>query len=348
MKKIMEWGWRNQQAIPTEKNNIFGRVCAEYKDRYGLITDAGELEGIIRGKERFRAGSRQDFPIVGDWVECAKLPGESKAIIEHILPRTTLLARQENSGLDIQPFGANVDTVFLLTSANGDFNPRRLERSLALVQASGAKAVFVLTKIDLVDDPWPYLRAFEKIAPQVPALAIECNSDSGFAPILPYLPSGDTIALLGMSGVGKSTLLNCLLGTETQLTRTIRESDSRGRHTTTARELFLLPQGAIILDTPGIRGFGLVESDEDSLVEVFSEISLLGQNCRFHNCSHLHEPGCAVQAALRDGTLEEARWLSWQKLQKEQAFLARKNNPALQSAQKQEWKKRSKAIRGKQ
>ncbi len=301
------------------ENLCIGRILAQEKGLYRLVYEAGELPAEVSGKLRFQARSAIDLPAVGDfvWADCSRAGGP--AVIHGILPRKSVfLRRSAGTAHTSQVVAANIDTVFLCMSLNHDFNLRRLERYLAVAWDSGAVPVIVLTKSDLCPDPAPQLRAVEECAMGVDILLTSALAEDGYQKLLPYLCPGKTVALLGSSGVGKSTLINRLLGQERLPTNGLR-NDDRGRHTTTRRELFLLPRGGLVIDTPGMRELGLWDAGE-GLDRSFADIEDLAAQCRFRDCSHTKEPGCAVQAALEHGTLSQDRWLSYRKLAAENQY----------------------------
>ena len=244
----------------------------------------------------------------------------------------------------VEQVAANVDIVLLTTSMNADFSPRRLERYLANVYESGARPVIVLTKADLAENRDEMIAEAEAVAFGVPVLAVSAMSGEGLDALAALLKPRETAVLLGMSGAGKSTLLNALAGSEIMATQGILEEGARGRHTTTHRELVRLPSGTLLLDTPGMRSIGVFGTDE-GVDQIFGDIEALALDCRFNNCKHEAEPGCAIRAALEDGSLEAGRWQGYQKLQRELAFEARKEDPALRAAAAKQWINRAKANR---
>lgn len=335
-------GWNSQWESLWNNTAFHGllpaRVAEESRGLFTLWAASGELRAEVSGKLRHSATTRLDLPVVGDWVAAAVRPHENAATIHHILPRRTRIARKSpGRATDAQPIAANVDTVFLVASLNLDFNPRRLERYLALAWESGARPIVLLTKSDLVADPAPFLLDAESACPGVSIHALSAVSGQGIDALAPYLVPGRTIVLLGSSGAGKSTLINALLGAEVQLTLPVRASDDRGRHATTARQMFQLPSGALLIDTPGMRELALLDS-RAGLTRTFDDIQSLASQCRFWDCTHTSEPRCAVQQALDDGSLDPARLESCRKLQRELAFLQRKQNAGLAAAEKQKWK----------
>ena len=245
---------------------------------------------------------------------------------------------------DEQVVAANVDVAVLVASMNADLNARRLERYLATAWQSGATPVVVLTKADIAADPEADIAEAESVAFGAPVLAVSAVTGEGLDALASHLKAGETAVLVGSSGVGKSTLVNALAGEALMVTAAIREDDAHGRHTTTHRELIRLPSGALILDTPGMRELGLIDAD-DGLSATFEDIEALAADCRFSDCGHGSEPGCAVRAALRDGTLDEGRWRSFQKLQRELAFQERKEDRAARAAHRRHWISIHKAAR---
>jgi ribosome biogenesis GTPase len=299
-----------------DDNLIPARVAVRHHGPCELFTERGPLGGIPAGRLR-----EAELPAVGDWVAARPLPGERKAVIEAVLPRRTSFTRKEAWRKTAeQVVAANIDTVFLVTSFGPDLNPRRLERYLTMAWESGATPVIVLTKLDLADDPAAEALPIEAIAFGVPVHHVSGVTGDGVESLAPYLGAGRTVALLGSSGVGKSTLVNNLAGREVLVTREIRD-DGKGRHTTTHRELVPLPGGALLLDTPGMRELQLWEAS-DGLATTFADVEDVMAECRFADCAHETEPGCAVRAALASGELDRARWDSYRKLQRELHALA--------------------------
>ncbi|MDR7074601.1 ribosome small subunit-dependent GTPase A [Fictibacillus barbaricus] len=324
--------YENQSLIP-------GRISIEHKGLYRVLTESGELLGEITGKIRFNAEGRQDFPAVGDWVAVQAIPSEGKAYIHGILPRKSKFSRKA-AGVttDEQIVATNVDTVFLVNALNQDFNLRRLERYLLMAWESGAAPVIVLSKADLCEDIQTIMDEVESIAFGVPVFAVSSETGMGLDALSDFIKEGQTVALLGSSGVGKSTLANKLFGSEVLKTNEIREEDGKGKHTTTHRELLVLESGGILIDTPGMRELQLWEGDS-SLSQSFQDVESLAQECRFRDCTHNNEPGCAVQSAIDTGDLDEDRYNSYLKLQREMAYFARKEDQKLALAERAKWKK---------
>ena len=287
------------------------RVVGEHRGRYQIVCDAGAGFATLRGGAYYYGG--ETFPTVGDFVLLAWQQAGDSAIVR-TLPRRSCFARRDPTpGRVAQAVAANFDTVLIAQSLNQDFNLPRLERTLALALQSGGAPVILLTKADLCADAQPYLAAVRQRFPDVPALAVSAATGAGKAGLAPYLASGRTLVILGSSGVGKSSLINALLGQDAQATAAIRAQDGKGRHTTTARQLLMLPGGAMIIDTPGMREMGLLFARE-GLRDSFAPVEDLIGRCRFSNCTHTCEPGCAVRAALASGTLDAGLWQRYQAL----------------------------------
>lgn len=290
-----------------------GRVLLQERGFYRVVSEAGEQMAEVSGRLRHGAKGAADFPAVGDFVWLEGGAAQGNAVIQGILPRRSVFVRRAaGSGCAEQVVAANIDTVFICMALNGDFNLRRLERYLAVAWDSGAVPVVVLTKADLCGDMARRLGEVRKAAAGAEVLTVSAVEPDGWRALLPYIGRGRTVALAGSSGVGKSTLINRLLGEERLVTGGLR-SDDRGRHTTTRRELFLLETGGMVIDTPGMRELGLWAVDS-GVEQSFADIEALAAQCRFRNCSHTGEPGCAVRAALASGELSGERLQSYQKL----------------------------------
>jgi ribosome biogenesis GTPase len=306
-------------------NLIPARVSARHHGPCELMTERGRMGGIPAGKL-----SEEELPAVGDWVAVRPVEGERKAVIEAVLPRRTSFSRKEAFQRTVeQVVAANVDTVFVVTAFGFDLNPRRLERYLTSAWDSGSTPVVVVNKSDTVDDPEADLLEVEPVTIGVAVHAVSAVSGEGLEELDAYLQRGRTVVLLGSSGVGKSTLVNRFAGRDVLATADT-SAGGRGRHTTSHRELVPLPSGAVLLDTPGMRELQLW-ADEVVLVWTFDEISELAAECRFSDCAHDGEPGCAIRRALNDGTLSQERWASYSKLQREIRALAIRKDARLRS-----------------
>jgi len=291
-----------------EQGLVLARVATAQRDHYRLFSERGELAAEPSGALSYRTPHRADMPAVGDWV-AAREVGSGEAIVEAVLPRRTCFSRRAaGTREEQQTIAANIDTVFLVCGLDGDFNLRRLERYLALAAESGAAAVVVLNKSDLCADLAWRISETQAVANDAPVITANTRAPDGLAGLAAFLGFGRTVALLGSSGVGKSSMVNRILGEELLRTNEVRESDSRGRHTTTHRELIPLPQGGALIDTPGMRELQLWASEE-SIEDAFADIAAAAARCRFRNCTHTGEPDCAVA-----GAIAPERWESYRKL----------------------------------
>lgn len=340
---LQSLGWNdyfsNHFAAYAKQGYSAGRIILEHKNMYRLLSEHGELMGEVTGKLRFEATGREDFPAVGDWVVIKPRLEEQKASIHALLPRKSKFSRKvAGDTVEEQIVAANVDTVFLVNALNNDFNIRRMERYLILAWESGAAPIIVLSKADLCDDLDARIAEVESIAIAVPIHVVSASQGEGLDQLAPYLGIGNTVALIGSSGVGKSTLINKLSGVDLQRVNDVRGGDDRGRHTTTHRELVQLPSGALMIDTPGMRELQLWEADE-GFRGAFDDVDSIANTCRFNDCKHEQEPGCSVRKAIADGSLEQARFESYLKLQRELAYLARKEDARLAASEKAKWKK---------
>ncbi len=294
---------------------VLARVAAVYGDECDLLTEAGVVRAETTGALRFSA-SDSERPVTGDWV-AARIVEPGRALIHAVLARRSMVSRRSAGKRHReQPLAANIDVVFIVCGLDADFNLRRLERYMTLARQSGVEPVVVLSKADLCGDIELRVSEVRAISGGADVVAVSALRGIGVDSVALLLGGGKTAALLGSSGAGKSTLVNALLGQELQSTRPVRESDGRGRHTTTRRDLIPLPGGGALIDTPGLRELQLW-ADSDAVDGAFAEIASLAESCRFHDCRHESEPGCEVRAALERGDLEPARWESWRKLRRE-------------------------------
>lgn len=340
------WSTTCEQAFaPWAKAGFeVGRVALEHRGAYQLLTPTGELAAAVSGQFRHQTEGDQDYPAVGDWVVVQRQP-DTVAIIQAVLPRQSEFVRKTaGSKTEGQVVAANVDTVFLVCGLDGDFNLRRLERYLVAAWESRATPVIVLNKADTCGDLADRLDQVAAVALGVPIHAVSAVTGTGLEQLKPYLRPGQTVALIGSSGVGKSTLANYFLGVQEQATQAVRDDDSRGRHTTTGRHLLPLPSGALLIDTPGMRELQLWTTSE-GLEATFADIEALAADCRFRDCQHQGEPGCAVEAAMGAGDLERDRLHSYHKLQREQQRLDQRQDTRASLNSKRRWKTIHKSMR---
>ncbi len=295
-----------------------GRIASQHKDLYKVITAAGELMAEVSGKFRYHITAMSGYPAVGDFVMIDRTDNSTgNGVIHHVLTRKSAFTRKvAGTKNDTQIVAANIDMVFICMSLNKDFNLRWLERYLSIAWDSGATPVVVLTKSDLCDDIEARLSDIAPLTFGVDVLVTTSKSEEGYLSLKKYVSRGCTIAFIGSSGVGKSTLINRLLGKKALATNEIR-NDDKGRHTTTRRELIILPEGGVVIDTPGMREIGLINAD---LAKSFSDIDQLASKCKFRDCTHSSEPNCAVQKAISDGILSIERLKSYNKLIKEAKY----------------------------
>ena len=346
--QLRELGWNSYfEELWLSKDRtgmIPARIVEEQRQGYRVISEEAEHSAEITGHLRHTAAGRAELPAVGDWVSVHLLPGELKALIHEVLPRRSRLSRKvAGDRFDEQILVTNVDTVMIVTSLNGDLNPRRIERYMSAVWESGAQPVLVLSKSDLCLDPLSEANRIARIAPGAGVHVVCALSGNGLEEVKPYFVAGSTVVLVGSSGVGKSTLINRLLQSEIQVTRSVRPGDDRGRHATTSRRLFPLPGGGVLIDTPGIRELQLWEGE--GLDDTFSEIQQLALCCKFSDCRHQTEPGCAILRAIEENQLDAGRLENYNKLQREMAHLEIRRDPAAQSERKKLWRKRAMAYR---
>jgi ribosome biogenesis GTPase len=322
-----------------------GRVALEHQHIYRVYTADDEPLAVVSGRFRHRAAGRHEYPAVGDWVALERRRGH-RAVIQHVLPRRSQFSRKvAGDTTEQQVVAANVDIVFLVSGLDDDFNLRRIERYLAAAHEGGARPVIVLNKADLRDDADAVVEDVRRIAAGVSIHAVDCTSERGLEPLLPYIEPGRTVAFLGSSGVGKSTIINRLVGRNLQRTAAVRASDSRGRHTTTHRELIVLPSGGLLIDTPGMRELQLWDTAAGSLADTFDDIEARAAGCHFRDCTHDTEPRCAVREAVERGELAPERLGSYHRLQREREALARQKDARAQSEERRKWRTIHKSMR---
>ncbi len=323
----------NQITIP---GVIPCRVTEEFRESYHINTGQQELPAAISGRMRYTSN---DYPAVGDWVAAVPYPDGTQAVIHAVLPRKSSFTRRAAGKAAEQVVAANIDTVFIVTALDGyNFNPRRLERYLTMAWKSGASPVFVLNKADLCPDTGSFIKETEQIAMGIPVYAVSATEKTGLVQLSNHIESGRTAAFLGSSGVGKSALINALLGSERLLTRATSELENKGRHTTTRRMLLPLPEGGMVIDTPGMKELGMWGSDDD-IDNSFEDIESLAENCRFKDCRHDAEPGCAVREAIENGELTIARFKNYLKLRRELEFASAREDMSLRKVEQLRWKK---------
>lgn len=322
---LKEYGFKDSCRL--DDGLMPARVIAIRKELYGIVCSRGETAAKLGGSFYYKAGERSDFPAVGDFVAIHFNPDGQSRIVK-VLPRTAKFSRTDFSGHAVgyaktileQVVAANFDTVFILSSLNQDFNPSRIARYLTLARQSGGTPVVILSKADLCADCAAFLSMLDKIADGVAVIPLSSKTGMGLDRLAEYLQPGKTIVFLGMSGVGKSSLFNALAGRDVMTVKAIRADDARGRHTTTHRELVLLPNGTMVIDTPGMRELGLWDA-EQGIGSAFADVAALIAACRFSDCTHTSEPGCAVRAALADKALAQDRWQAYRTQMNEVRFV---------------------------
>lgn len=298
-----------------------GRISAENKQRYNIITEYGEIPGEITGRFLYNSDNLSSFPKTGDWAAVTYFQEENKCIIHNLLKRRSHFFRgQAGKETGVQVIAANIDFLFIVQSFNSDFSINRIERYIVMAEEGNCKPVIVINKNDLANNPENYLKEIRKRLRNIPLFSISCETGKGFNELKNFVSPGQTYALAGSSGVGKSSIINLLMNDNKLKTANIRSGDGKGKHTTTRRELLLLPGGGIVIDTPGMREFSLWESDM-SASDIFSDINEIAAGCRYKDCSHIHEADCAVKIAVEQGIITKEQIENFIKLKKESEYL---------------------------
>ncbi len=338
MQDLFALGWgvffQKQLEELDEPGLTPGRVTIQHRDLLRVLTEEGEVVAAPRGRLRHENDATQ-IAAVGDWVAL----GPDRQVVHHVFRRRSAFVRQAaQDAIKEQVIAANIDTAFVVTSCNSDFNPRRIERYVTAVWDSGARPVVVLNKADLCEIEGEqaldvYVETLGEVTPGVDVLAVSAERKLGLEQLAPYLATGKTVVLVGSSGVGKSTLVNALTGGETLATAEVRSGDDKGRHTTTHRELIVLPEGGMLIDTPGMREFRL-RANASALGESFSDIESLAEQCRFNDCQHESEPGCAVVEEV-----SPERLASYRKLEREVAYENQRRDASARREREQRWRK---------
>lgn len=346
---LYDLGWNESFEQEIEQYNdaySIGRVAVEYRNLYKVYTEEGEVLASVSGKMIGSAAGREDYPAVGDWVILDKIKKQyDRTIIRGILERKSKFSRKiAGNSFEEQIIAANVDIAFLCMSLNNNFNLRRLERYITMAWDSGSRPVVLLTKSDLCDGIDEKLEEISDILFGIDVHCISCVNKSGITEIRSYIKKGITVAFIGSSGVGKSTIINELIGEIRQFTQEVSSVGEKGRHTTTNRELILLPEGGVVIDTPGMRELHVLDVSE-SIDTTFKDIEELSLRCKFSDCTHSSEPKCAVKEAIKNGILSKKRYESYVKLKKEAEYMERKLNRKAEMQYKKSNKKPSKVSR---
>ena len=315
-----------------------GRISAENKNNYLVLTKHGEVYGEITGKLLFNSDDASTLPKVGDWVAIQLYDNNELAIIHDILPRRTKLSRKvADRKTSEQVIAANIDVVFIVHSLDERFNINGIERYLVTAYQSGAEPVIILSKSDLCDDVENKLAQVKKISGNAKVLPISSIEHAGIDEVKQFFGDGETVVFVGASGAGKSTLINALLGKDLQVVKEVRIGDSKGKHTTTRRELIVFPEGGLLIDTPGLRELALWSSDNGFAV-AFSEIETFGKECRYADCTHTHETNCAVKDAVASGQIPEEQYKNYLKLRKELEYLERRQDVNAAQEERRKWR----------
>ncbi len=321
------------------------RVAVENKTNYLLYTSFGEASGEISGKLFFNSESSSELPKVGDWVAVSLFDNNTKAVIHNVLPRKTKISRKSaDKKTEEQIIAANIDVVFIVQSLDENFNINRMERYLAAVNQSGALPVAVLNKADICDDADYRKQLVENVQPGVDVINVSALTGGGVDCLRKYFCLGKTIVFVGSSGVGKSSLINTITGVEIQKTNSMSDATSKGKHTTTKRELIVLPEGGLLIDTPGMREFGLWDAEE-GLSKTFSGFEELALKCKFKDCTHTHETNCAVVEAVENGSISKQQYENYIKMRKEIKYLETKQDIFAKLEEKRKWKNINKEIK---
>ena len=341
---LKDWGWDAHfagmfaEAAPPWPDAIPARIVREDRGQYRAATGQTIEHASVTGAFRHNHQRAESYPAVGDWVVATRVDDEEKLQIHAVLNRRTAFKRtQAGTTSGVQVVAANVDAVFIVVGMDGDFSPRRAERYITLTYESGARPIIILSKSDLCDQRDTFVAQMETVAINVPIHEVSSLQGDGVEALESYLARGQTVACLGSSGAGKSTLINALLGRDAMATALVREDDSRGRHTTTHRQLLLLPNGGALIDTPGMRELQLT-GDDESLTASFKDVEALAAQCRFRDCSHDNESGCAIRAAIKDGTLSRDRLKSYHKLNRELDYAQRRQSESFAYEERQHQK----------
>ncbi len=349
MKSLKLLGWNSffaENSKSFKQNGFsFARIITEHKERYIVASEKEELGAEITGKLLYSSENNADLPKVGDWVAVIIYEDEKKAIIHDVLPRKTMFGRK-STGKKIQEqvIAANIDLLLIVQSLDANYNHRRLERYLLMAYEGKMQPVIILNKSDICPDANKKLEEVKSMFPDVTSFAVSAETGDGIEKLKRIITEGKTCALVGSSGVGKSSIINRILGYEKQKVNEVRLTNSKGKHTTTSRELILIPDGGIIIDTPGMREFQLWSIDS-GVESVFTEIERLSVNCRFKDCTHIHEINCAVLNALQTGKLSQERYRSYLKLRKEAEWIKIKADPEEMQKREEKWKKIHKQVK---
>jgi ribosome biogenesis GTPase / thiamine phosphate phosphatase len=312
----------SEWKVLQSSDSLVARVISEYKEAYRVKDATGEYLAKVTGKQVFDATKRSDYPAVGDWVVITKIDNE-KAVIHNILPRKTILQKKYSDKKDAQIIATNIDIAFIVESLDKDYNLNRFERYFVLANEGGIMPAIILNKIDLVseDNLKRKIEELNKRFPSIDILSTTNVTEKGINTLLEYVKKGKTYCFMGSSGVGKSSLINKLLNRNTIKTKAISDATGKGKHTTTTREMYILGNGGIVIDNPGTREVGMIGADS-GIENIFEVITFLSSQCKYANCTHIHEPGCAVLQAIVNGTLDEEQHQNYLKLKKENKFHA--------------------------